>query len=274
MTDNSDQIKYWNGQAGDTWVRGQERLDAMLEPLSRIVLDKAAACTGERVIDIGCGCGATSLALAASGAEVWGVDISAPMLARARERAAGQSNVVFTEADAATAKLTADHQLLFSRFGVMFFSEPLLAFKNLHSGLSDDGRMVFMCWQAAQVNPWITIAGRAIQPFLPPPEPVDPKAPGPFAFADKDYLNSLLVGAGFAHIEIEPASADLHVGDDLEAAMHSQGEVGPVARALAELSGADKEAALQAVREAFTPLLTESGLNLAGATWLVSARRS
>ncbi len=216
MTDNSDQIEYWNGQAGDTWVRAQERLDAMLEPLSSIVLDKAAACSGERVIDVGCGCGATSLALAASGAEVWGVDISAPMLARARERAAGLSNVVFSKADAATAQLTADHQLIFSRFGVMFFSDPLLAFKNLHSGLSDDGRMVFMCWQAAQVNPWITIAGRAIQPFLPPAEPVDPKAPGPFAFADKDYLNTLLVDAGFSHIEINPVSADLHVGDDLE----------------------------------------------------------
>jgi SAM-dependent methyltransferase len=274
VTDNSDQIEYWNGQAGDTWVRAQERLDAMLEPLSSIVLDKAAACSGERVIDVGCGCGATSLSLAASGAEVWGVDISAPMLARARERAAGLSNVVFSKADAATAQLTADHQLIFSRFGVMFFSDPLLAFKNLHSGLSDDGRMVFMCWQAAQVNPWITIAGRAIQPFLPPAEPVDPKAPGPFAFADKEYLNTLLVDAGFSHIEINPVSADLHVGDDLVAAMQFQGEVGPLARVLAELSGENKEVALQAVREAFTPLLTESGLNLEGATWLVSARRS
>ena len=272
IPDNAAQIEFWNGQTATTWVRSQERLDDMLQHLSAIAIDKASAQTGERVIDVGCGCGATTLAMAQAGASVWGVDISAPMLARAKERASGIKNVAFAEADAAVQALTPDHQLIFSRFGVMFFADPYAAFKNLRTGLSDDGRLVFMCWQSPAVNPWISVAGRAIAPFLPEAEPLDPRAPGPFAFADADYVRDILQQANFVDVQIDSVTLDMHVGDDLESAMFSQGEIGPMARVLAELSGDKKEQALAAVREVFSERMTERGLDLGAATWLVSAQ--
>ncbi len=273
MSDNSQQIDYWNGKAGATWVAAQERLDRMLEPLSARAVAAAAARAGERVIDVGCGCGTTTLALAASGASVWGVDISAPMLAFAKERASGLDNVAFSEGDAATQQYTADHQLMFSRFGVMFFADPLSAFANMRTGLTDDGRMVFLCWQAPRENPWVSVGGMALQPFLPEsPTPVDPRAPGPFAFADRDYLNSILEGAGFVDIQIEDVRETVHVADSLDEAMAFQSEIGPAALALAELEGDSRERALAAVRNALSERMTDSGLDLGAATWLVSAR--
>jgi hypothetical protein len=183
-------------------------------------------------------------------------------------------NVAFGKTDAATQDLTPDHQLIFSRFGVMFFADPVAAFANLRAGLTEDGRLVFVCWQAPRANPWVSIAGRVIQPFLAESEAPDPRAPGPFAFADEDYLRGILEQAGYANIVLDGINIDLHIGDDLESAMQSQGEVGPVARALAELEGDKKEQALTAVREAFTPLLTDAGLNLGAAVWLVSATKN
>ena len=131
--------------------------------------------------------------------------------------------------------------------------------------------MVFLCWQAPRDNPWVSIGGRAVQPFLPEGEPIDPKAPGPFAFADADYLQGIMKEAGFANVQMDSVNVDLHLGDDLESAMQASGEVGPVARVLAELSGDTKQQALAAVREAFTPHVTERGLDLGCAAWLVSA---
>ncbi len=272
MSDNQDQIDYWNGEAGATWVRVQERLDAMLEPLSKVAVDKANPVSGERAIDVGCGCGATTLALAARGTAVWGVDISEPMLAHAKQRGAGMEHVAFSVADAASQALTPDHDLIFSRFGVMFFADPVGAFTNLRSGLKADGRLVFLCWQSPRENPWVSVGGAAIAPFLPEAEPPDPKAPGPFAFADRDYLHGILSQAGYADINIDPVHVDLNIGRDLDDAMEFQGQVGPAARALAELSGEQREAALAAAREALQAFVTPQGVVLGSATWLVSAK--
>ncbi len=120
----------------------------------------------------------------------------------------------------------------------------------------------------------MAIAGRAIQPFLPEPEtPIDPRAPGPFAFADETYLRDILEQAGFTDIGIEDVRVDLHIGDSLDAAMQAQSEIGPAARALAELDGEQRTAALRAAREALAPYVTDQGLDLGAVTWLVSARR-
>lgn len=271
MTENADQIEYWNGQAGQTWVRAQERLDAMLEDFSAIALTKAAPAQGERVLDVGCGCGATSIALAQQGAEVRGVDISEPMLARAQQRAEGLGGVSFTRADAANYSFAQEYDLIFSRFGVMFFQEPFAAFQNLRQALGQQGRLVFMCWQPPANNPWISEAGRVIAPFLADTSPPDPKAPGPFAFADQQYVQDILEQANFGNVDIESVTLDLHIGDDLESVMQSQGEVGPIARALTELEGEQKEQALLAVRNLFSEKMTDTGLDLGAATWLVSA---
>jgi len=271
MSDNQQQIDYWNGAAGATWVEAQARLDAMLEPLSARAIAKAEPGPGMRVIDVGCGCGATSLALAARGAHVWGVDISAPMLALAEQRAQGLEQVKFSIADAAYQPLSSDHDLIFSRFGVMFFADPVAAFANLHSGLRAMGRLVFLCWQAPRLNPWISVGGAAIAPFLPESETPDPKAPGPFAFADSSYLQAILQQAGFTDITMDALDLDLNVGENLDAAMDFQTQVGPASRAIAELDGADKSRALAAARAALAPYETPDGVILGSATWLVSA---
>lgn len=272
-TSNHEQIEYWNGKAGQTWVVSQERLDALLAPVSRAVIERAAPVPGERAVDVGCGCGETTLALAARGAAVWGIDISEPMLARARERAPADAEVAFDRADAATHAFTPDHELVFSRFGVMFFADPYAAFRNLRSALSENGRLCFVCWQPPRQNPWMAIAGQAVQPFLPEPEETpDPRAPGPFAFADADYVRDILTQAGFAEITIEAFTTTVHVGDDLDQALEFLQQVGPLSRALAELEGDAATRALTAAREALASHLTPAGLDLGAACWIVHAR--
>lgn len=149
----------------------------MLNPLAAEVVRIAAAIPGERVMDIGCG--DTSIALARIGAVVQGIDLSRPMLRLASQRAKSIQGVTFTQADAAVVPFAQSVQLLFSRFGVMFFEGPIKAFSHLHSGLSEEGRLVFICWQKPSANPWMSLAGRALQPFLPAPvSPPDPRVPG------------------------------------------------------------------------------------------------
>jgi len=271
---NEEQIKYWNGSAGTTWTESQQRMDQMLAPLTEAAMAATQVTSADRVIDIGCGCGDTSLQLANSAAFVRGIDISEPMLARARERATqlGLENVAFDTADAATAPLEAEHQLLFSRFGVMFFADPTAAFTNLQAGLQKGGRLCFICWRPPRQNPWMSVGGAAIAPFLPEPAtPPDPRAPGPFAFADKDYLAGILGTAGFKNVAIEPVDRTLKLANTLDDAMRFQGEIGPVARALAELDGKQKEQALNAARDALAEHVTDDGINLGAAIWLVTA---
>lgn len=273
MPDNEEQIEYWNGNAGQIWTDAQERLDRLLAPLTAPAIAKANPRKDERILDVGCGCGATSIEMLERGADVCGVDISEPMLQRARQRAAMYSSAAFLQADASMHQFEPNHSMVFSRFGVMFFADPVSAFRNLHSALDPSGRLVFVCWQAPQKNAWMYVAGAAVQPHLPPPaQPVDPRAPGPFAFADPDYLRDLLAAAGFKDIELESVTADLHLADDLDDAIEFQGQVGPVARALAELDGERRTAALDAARDALRPHVTDRGLDLGASVWLTTAR--
>lgn len=267
---NQEQIDYWNQRAGATWAELQERLDALLAPLSKAGLNAAQVKAGERVLDVGCGCGDTSIALQQKGAEVLGVDVSAPMLEHARKR---DSSVKYLQADAARTDFEGVFDLMFSRFGVMFFDDPKSAFKNLHGALKPDGRMLFVCWQPPAANPWMAIAGRAIAPFMPSSDaPVDPRAPGPFAFADPDYVTDILASAGFSDIRLSPHEEPLYLADTLAEALNFQTRVGPAARVMSELEGDKREAALTAVEDALRPFDQGNGLRLGSSVWLVSAR--
>ncbi|MEE4300536.1 MAG: methyltransferase domain-containing protein, partial [Pseudomonadales bacterium] len=160
-----------------------------------------------------------------------------------------------------------------SRFGVMFFADPRAAFTNLRKALAPGARLAFVCWQAARANPWMAVAGAAVQPYLPAPAtPPDPHAPGPFAFADADHVAGILTDAGFDDVALEDFRTTLKLADDLDEAMEFQGQVGPLARALADLEGERQARALAAAREALAAHLDEDGLKLGAACWFVSAR--
>ena len=271
---NESQKEFWNGPAGDVWVEAQEIMDRMLAPLSEATLAAAMPKPGERIIDVGCGCGATSLALAESGATVWGLDISQVMLERARSRAEGNDNIVFSVKDAATVDYDPEYDLIFSRFGVMFFSDPKAAFANLRSALLANGRLAFVCWQSPKENLFMSVAAKAASPFMSAPEPQDPRAPGPFAFAEKAWTTEILESAGFSNISITSLTPSLSVGQNLEEAMYFQARVGPLARAIAELDETVQLQAKQAVSEALLEYETDDGIVIPSAAWLVQAFNS
>jgi SAM-dependent methyltransferase len=270
--DNTEQIENWNGEGGARWVQAQKRLDALFEPLTRALFERAAPQPGERVIDVGCGCGDTSLALAALGADVLGVDVSAPMLARAHERGAGRPGLRFLLADATDHPFeAASVDLVLSRFGVMFFADPVRAFVNLQRSQRPDGRLCVLCWQALAMNPWLAVPMQALQPFAPAAEPPAPGAPGPFAFADPERVTEILAAAGYHGVHVEPLVVPLRCGEDLDVAVELVRQIGVASRILATLPPEPHGAALAAIRQALRPAQTPDGVVLGSAAWLVTA---
>ncbi|MDX2166335.1 MAG: methyltransferase domain-containing protein [Deltaproteobacteria bacterium] len=275
---NSDQIAYWNEQVGTTWVQQQAQIDKQIRPLGLVAMDRAGLRPGARVLDIGCGCGDTTLELArrvAPDGRVTAVDISAPMLARAREAAAAAGAAAeFLQADAQThAFAPASFDIAFSRFGVMFFADPTAAFTNIRRAIVGGGRLAFVCWQALPDNPWMLTPFLAAMPHLPPITPPPPDAPGPFAFADPQRVRDILAGAGFSAIEIEPLRQSLLIGGaDLDAAVDFLLRMGPTARALREAGDpALTGRVAAAVREAMAPFHTPEGVKMDSAAWVVTA---
>jgi SAM-dependent methyltransferase len=280
---NLEQKKHWNEQAGPIWVEYQERLDQQIGPHGERALARLAPAPRERVLDLGCGCGDSSLALArrvAPGGRVLGLDLSEPMLARARERAAaaGLANLDFRVADVQSAPLEAGaFDAAFSRFGVMFFADPVAAFRNVRGALRPGGRLGFACWRPVKENPWVLVpmAAAASLVALPPPPPAG--APGPFAFGDATRVRGILEGAGFEAIAIEPADVSMTPGGgDLDEAADTILLVGPLASALREANAGDalRDQVRGAVRKAFEPYLRAGRVELGSAIWLVQARRA
>ncbi|MGB8401583.1 class I SAM-dependent methyltransferase, partial [Bradyrhizobium sp.] len=204
---NADQIAFWNGPAGQRWTDRQQTQDVLLAPVSAVLIDRAAARPGERVLDIGCGCGATTIAMAqrvAPAGFAFGIDISVPMLSRARQLAPKGLPVDFVLADATAYPFaSASFDLMVSRFGVMFFAEPAVSFANIRKALRPSGRLAFACWREPRENPWMMTPLQAVYkhvPKLPQPGPEDP---GPFAFASEERVHRILGAAGFAGIAME-----------------------------------------------------------------------
>jgi SAM-dependent methyltransferase len=269
---NSEQIEFWNGEAGAMWAKRQERMDALLAPISDAVLKACAVKRGDRVLDVGCGCGETSLRLAQRGATVMGVDISKPMLARANERAATEgAAATFVLGDAAVTRFERIYDHVFSRFGVMFFSDPTTAFANIRTGLRSGGKLCFVCWQPPQLNAWIATPLAAVRPLLPPQPTLDPRAPGPFAFAEPDYVRTILSGAGFRDIGIEALTTSLVLGRDVDTAVEMVCEVGPLSRSLAGIDPGLRARVIAAVRVPLQAGLTPSGVTLGASCWIVHA---
>ena len=272
---NAAQIDYWNAKAGETWARFQEQLDRQIAPLGDAGIRALAPQPGERILDIGCGCGQTTLALAAEvtpGGSVLGLDISKPMLDVARKRAAGVPNVAFRDADAQTDDFGRHgFDAVFSRFGVMFFADPTAAFANIATKLVDGGRLTFVCWRPLAENDWMRVPLMAALPLLPPLPPADPLAPGPFAFADPARIHAILEGSGWHSVNVEKYDAQIGSGD-LAATVEMTFRVGPLGMALRE--NPDRVGAVsEAVRTALAPYDGPDGVKLPAAVWIVQAMR-
>ncbi len=293
---NIDQVEYWNGDVGRRWVDSQERLDRAFRPFTAALIERAAPRRGERVVDVGCGCGELSLALAGQlGTEgrILAVDVSRPMLEHAwsrqkaaREKAApagqaapaGPAEIEWQEADAAAAPFAAGgFDLLVSRFGVMFFGDPVEAFRNLRRALRPGGRLAMVCWRPMPDNAWVAAPRAAILQVLPAPAAMPPDAPGPFAFADAARVGGILAQAGFAGIASTTVDAPLEISTDgaadaaLEAAVQFAIEVGPAAALLRDTDPAARERAVGAVREALGERMRRGSPALEAACWIYTA---
>src|ERR1700760_3107005 len=212
---NADQIAYWNGPGGQRWSDRQAAQDIMLAPVLQVLIERVRAKAGDRIVDVGCGCGQTSVALAeqvAPSGFVLGVDISAPMLARAREAAPRGLPLDFALADATVHPFEpASFDLVVSRFGVMFFAEPAVSFANLRRALRREGRVTFACWREPRENPWMMAPLQAVYQHVPKLPQQGPEDPGPFAFASEARVHRILNEAGFGGIAMEPCPLSLDV---------------------------------------------------------------
>ena len=277
---NADQVAYWNGPNGQRWTDRQAVQDVLLGPISEILIDRVSARAGDRIVDIGCGCGATSIALAARVAPegfVLGIDISAPMLERARQLAPRQLPLDFVLADATVYPFDpGSFDLLVSRFGVMFFADPVISFANLRKALRPKGRVAFACWREPSENPWMMAPLQAVYRHVPRLPQVGPEDPGPFAFASQDRVSRILREAGYSEIRMEACSVslDIAVGRGLDAAADAALEIGPSARALDGHPAEVRAAARQSVRELLAPYARGQTVPLPGSIWIVTAQAS
>jgi SAM-dependent methyltransferase len=267
---NAEMIEYWNGDGGKRWIATRERIDRSAARITDALFASAAPRAGERVLDIGCGCGSTTIELARrTGAAAVGVDISAPMVEVAHSRSGGATFVV---GDASVYAFDAAHDLVFSRFGVMFFADPIGAFANIRRALAPGGRLAFACWRALEHNAWAGTPLAAARPLLPPQAPPAPHAPGPFAFGDGDRLRGILDRAGWRDIAIEAHASTMWLGDSLDDAVAECLEVGPLARLVGPLPEDTRAHIRDRVRVAIAPYAGVGGVEAPAAVWLVEAR--
>jgi ubiquinone/menaquinone biosynthesis C-methylase UbiE len=276
MSINQAQIDFWNGPTGQKWAKHQTDMDRNLADIGVAGLMLADAKAGERVLDIGCGNGSTSFALLEAvgpSGDVTGVDVSQPMLAQARSRIT-QPNIRFIEGDAAAYPFTQDHDLIFSRFGVMFFVEPAVAFTNIRKAAAKGGRLAFIAWREVEENEWAMRPYLAALPFLPEQKQVDPNAPGPFAFADRERTRGILAKAGFRDIAIEPFDGQMRLGTSPEhAALMLTSLMGPASRALKNVDEETRTKARDAIAKDMAAF-QGSAPEIAPSTacWLVTAK--
>ncbi len=277
---NADQIAYWNGPGGQRWADRDAAQEALLRPIAEVLIEHARPKPGERVLDVGCGAGATTVMFAKAVAPdgfVLGLDVSGPMLARAREIAPKNLPLDFVLADATVYPFDpGSFDLLASRFGVMFFADPVASFTNLRRALKPSGRLAFACWRDPKENPWMMAPLQAVYKHVPKMPPVGPEDPGPFAFASEERVMRILKGAGFADVRMEPhtLAMDVAIGRGLEAAVEGALQIGPASRALQGHPQETYEAAKGSIRETLAPFVRGQSVPLPGSIWIVTAKAS
>lgn len=277
--DNADQVEFWNGTAGKQWSQLQKQVDANLRPFADAAIAALAPQPGERVIDVGCGAGDTTLSIAdrvQGHGFVLGVDISRPLLQRAMARAANTPEypIRFIEADAQHHAFEAgQYDALFSRFGVMFFSDPAAAFANMRRALKPGGRVTFCCWRDRRENEWVRLPVEATRKHLSelPPGP-GPDEPGPFSFADSARAQRVLNTAGYVDIAETKFDTELNYGDDPAEAAHFLTQIGPVSRVLLDQPETLRATVAATLEKTLAARSGPGGIRLGAATWIVTAR--
>lgn len=269
----------WAGEKGRFWAEHADWFSTLFHEFETALVSGAAFAAGERVLDVGCGGGDVALAAAEAvgpTGSVLGVDLSADELDVARVRAAqrGLDNVEFREADAGEDDLGPEPvDVICSRFGVMFFSDPVAAFTHLRAAARPDGRLAFACWQSVDDNEWMTVPGRAIDAVLPLSPPPPPGSPGGFAFSDPDHVRGILGDAGFTDVALEDVRRTIHLGSSLDQAL---GFIQRMDYARAVLDPAPPEVAADAIDRVRRALADhagpDGGVDLPGRVWLVRAR--
>lgn len=272
---NVDQAAEWEGPEGEHWVAYQQRYEDLSSGFTPALLDVAAIGPTNRVLDIGCGCGATTRLAArrATNGRALGVDLSGPMLrqAEADTAAEGLTNVSFERADAQVHPFpTQGFDVAISRFGVMFFADPVTAFVNIATALTPGGRLVLLCWQDLSRNEWVTVPAGAALAHVPFPDLGAPDQPGPFSMADPDRITQLLTDASYTDITIAGIEAPMRLGDNTDDAVHFLSGTGVARNLLDKVDPDTAERALTAVRDALHPYEHPHGVTLTGAAWLVT----
>jgi SAM-dependent methyltransferase len=275
MAGNAEQIEYWNSAATARWVTHQAALDQALRPFGSAAIERLRVRDGDRILDVGCGCGDTCFELASlAGAKgaVCGIDVSAPLLARARTRAA-DSRVEFIEGDAGTQPLGARFDALFSRFGVMFFADPTAAFRQLRAALVSGGRVSFVCWRGFNENAWGVVPWNAARAHIPDaPATLEAPGPGPFAFADPHLVRRILLDARFTQVRLEKFDAPVVFSrTSLAEAVEFACAAGPVARLLGDVPEAIRAQVRTSIGSALQRYRVGEGVALGGASWIVTA---
>jgi len=275
---HSDQVAYWNGVGGEHWIAREEETDRFLAGIADIAIDRARPVAGESIVDIGCGCGPTTVELArrvGPAGRVTALDVSAQLLARAKERLAPYPWTAAILADAAAYRFApGSADLLFSRFGVMFFGDPDAAFANMHRWLKPSGRIVFACWRKPSENPWMMLPLQAAYEHVPKLPKLGPEDPGPFSFGPEERVRRILTNGGFRSLSLEPidVSLDLAGGRGLDSAVGLSLRLGATSRAL-EGQPQEKIAAVAAsVKDVLAPYAKNGEVRLGATVWVASAR--
>ncbi|MBZ4373720.1 class I SAM-dependent methyltransferase [Corallococcus sp. AS-1-6] len=272
-----EQTNLWNGPAGHAWVENQAVIDAMFKPLEDLLVEAAAEGSARRVLDVGCGTGSTTLAVARRlGAEglCTGIDISEPMLAAARARAEQEGTPArFIRANAQLHTFEpASFDMIISRFGVMFFEDPVQAFANLRHAARSGARLLAIAWRSPSENPFMTTAERAAAPLLPNLPARKPDAPGQFAFADSNRVHRILEASGWAGIDIQPIDVTCTLPE--KELVRYLSRFGLLGRVLQEVDEKTRAQVIQTVRAAFEPFVHGAEVRYTAACWKVEARSS
>ena len=281
MNSNEEQKDYWTNSAGKLWVKDKVEKDNMLEPLGNYALSKFNIIEGMNVLDIGCGTGITSTQIAKkinNIGYVTGLDLSETMINEATKYSEklGIKNINFAVKDIQNEELKIlEYDAAFSRFGVMFFSNPIMAFKNIYSALKKNGILTFICWQSQKENPWYNSGLEIVKKYIDVPLPKE-NSPGPFAYADKSYIHNILTNSGYKDIEFYSYEKDIELfkGFTLESAIREYIESTPIFKEkILILDALDKEKIFLEIKDIWEPYFKDKHLLFPSKTWVIKCKK-